>query len=275
VRCSYPESTRRRPKGDAHSNSRTEPDRHTPNFAEALSSSLASEAKSDYWTPSTGVFDISAHDFASLPDDLFSTYPDIDLGPMNGQLDTPSVLVTTNSGDTQVTAWTSNSPYTPIPRAPTALIRSFQRHTPQPRSTHFSHLIIQTLRSYPVALLHSSTLPPYIHPTFTHSTAGPDLEPLTTCLSLLHMLRASPPSTSRRLFWRNVQFECERFVAECRTMSRVTVLAAIQALSLYCLLRIREGETEENNVDTLLLNSVVVSSILGNPAGHEIAANSC
>jgi hypothetical protein len=40
-----------------------------------------------------------------------------------------------------------------------------------------------------------------------------DLEPLHNCISLLHMLRGRVAG-SRKLFWRNVRMECERFLEE-------------------------------------------------------------
>jgi hypothetical protein len=230
------------------------------NLPELSNIDIGSQAKLDSWNASDSLFDFSAHDFASLPNDLFNAYPDVNLELMPTEFGESASSIPAPPGSDNVLATTSwyGPAYVPIPRAPTTSIRSFQRHTNyQPRSVHMSHLIIQTLRSYPLMLLRGDALPPYIHPNFISQPID-DLEPLTTCLSLIHMLRAAPSTATRRLFWRNVRLECERFLSEYTTMSRLTVLAAIQALSIYCLLRIREGETEENNVDALLLNTVVV-----------------
>lgn len=74
-------------------------------------------------------------------------------------------------------------------------------------------LVFQTLKSYPLMLLRHDTLPPFIHPRFV--SLGDDdekteMEPLNNCISLLHML-GSRVAGSRRLFWRNVKMECDRF----------------------------------------------------------------
>ncbi len=41
-------------------------------------------------------------------------------------------------------------------------------------------------------------------------------------------------------------------------MKRLELLAAMQALSIYLLVRLEEGETEYNNLDTLLVSAVAV-----------------
>lgn len=45
-------------------------------------------------------------------------------------------------------------------------------------------------------------------------------------------------------------------------MNQWELLAAMQALSVYLLLRLREGETEHNNHDSLMLTTVIVSRAL-------------
>jgi hypothetical protein len=63
---------------------------------------------------------------------------------------------------------------------------------------------------------------------------------------------------SRRLFWRNVKQECER-MCQNQTLGKWELLGAMQALSVYVLIRLDEGETEHNNVDHLLEKAVIVS----------------
>jgi hypothetical protein len=46
-------------------------------------------------------------------------------------------------------------------------------------------------------------------------------------------------------------------------MSPWELLAAMQALSVYLLVRLQEGETEHNNYDSLLLTTVIVGWALG------------
>lgn len=57
-------------------------------------------------------------------------------------------------------------------------------------------------------------LPPFIHKNLISSSVeDSDMEPLTNCLSLVHMLNGGGQA-GRKLFWKNVQMECERLSAE-------------------------------------------------------------
>jgi hypothetical protein len=74
----------------------------------------------------------------------------------------------------------------------------------------------------------------------------------------MHMV-ANGVQGSRKLFWRNVQFECTRICDQNQTLSKWELLGAMQALSIYILIRLDEGETEHNNLDYLLERAVIVS----------------
>ncbi|KAA8645093.1 uncharacterized protein ATNIH1004_009308 [Aspergillus tanneri] len=63
---------------------------------------------------------------------------------------------------------------------------------------------------------------------------------------------------SRKLFWKNVRLECERFCEEHLKLNQWELLAAMQALLIYILRRLDEGETDHNNFDSLLLTTVTV-----------------
>ncbi|KAJ5217772.1 uncharacterized protein N7469_011397 [Penicillium citrinum] len=85
---------------------------------------------------------------------------------------------------------------------------------------------------------------------------------------------------SHKLFWRNVKIECDRLCQEVKNLTSASThgdyrleanfelkfqqfgkweaLAASQALLIYTLVRLDEGQTEFNNHDTLLLKSVSV-----------------
>jgi hypothetical protein len=65
-----------------------------------------------------------------------------------------------------------------------------------------------------------NSLPPFIHPHLASSDFGIDMgenadpmEPLHNCISLVHMLGGGVRG-SRKLFWKNVRLECERFCKE-------------------------------------------------------------
>jgi len=77
-----------------------------------------------------------------------------------------------------------------------------------------ANLILGALKSYPQMMLKNNTLPPFIHPLSVTSDGDDDqMEPLSDCISLVHMMSTGTQS-SRRLFWKNVRMECERLRAE-------------------------------------------------------------
>ncbi|KAI5360705.1 hypothetical protein Slin15195_G086210 [Septoria linicola] len=82
------------------------------------------------------------------------------------------------------------------------------------------------------------------------------MEPLANCISLVHMIGS--PKGSRKLLWRNVRLECERMRADRHSFDAMTVLTAMQALSIYVLIRLDEGETEHNNLDVQLHYTVTI-----------------
>jgi hypothetical protein len=76
-------------------------------------------------------------------------------------------------------------------------------------------LIRQMLKSYAVSMMRDTSLPPFIHSTLAYGGLALDddnVEPLTNCMNLMRMLGAGLRGGAK-LFWRNVQMECERFDA--------------------------------------------------------------
>ena len=109
----------------------------------------------------------------------------------------------------------SYSPRTSIPAAPTTKVRSLDLQL-QPRSgpQRIANLIFHTLKSYPRMMLRPETFPPFIHPPFISSDVETDnMEPLNNCISLVHMI-SNGVRGSRKLFWKVVRMECERFFEE-------------------------------------------------------------
>ncbi|KAF2801434.1 uncharacterized protein BDZ99DRAFT_553252 [Mytilinidion resinicola] len=146
-----------------------------------------------------------------------------------------------------------------IPRSPTFAVRSLiQRPKMTTGTQRIGNLILHTLKSYPLMMLRHNILPPFIHPRITSSDSEDNyMEPLTNCISLVHMI-SSGVQGSRKLFWKNVRLECERLHEEHLTLNKWGLLAAMQALSIYILIRLDEGETDHNNFDFLLLATVAV-----------------
>ena len=101
-----------------------------------------------------------------------------------------------------------------LPRGPNPPRALVQRQRPRYGAQRTADLIVQILRSYPLMMLRDNALPPFIHPHVISSNALNDnMEPITNCISLVHMISGETKG-SRKLFWKNVQLECERLCAE-------------------------------------------------------------
>jgi hypothetical protein len=111
-----------------------------------------------------------------------------------------------------------------IPPNPSSNIRLLD---PRPKmktgQQRIANLILQNLKSYPLMIMRHNILPPYIHQRLTTSDArNTHIEPLANCLSLVHMINGGVLS-SRKLFWKNVELECERLIAEVCNNSRGSI----------------------------------------------------
>lgn len=102
-----------------------------------------------------------------------------------------------------------------IPRTPSIVARSLiRRPKTQPRTQRTANLILHNLKSYPLMIQRHNDLPPFIHRSLVSSSVeDADMEPLTNCLSLVHMLNGGGQA-GRKLFWKNMQMECEHLSAE-------------------------------------------------------------
>jgi hypothetical protein len=125
----------------------------------------------------------------------------------------------------------SSPPIPSISRSPT---RSIRLLIPRPNMSigqrRIANLILHTLKSYPLIMLHHNTLPPFIHPSLKSPNLKTDkIEPLTNCISLVHMI-SSGVRGSRQLFWRDVQLECEHICED---------------VSILCLRRLQKSAFKE------------------------------
>lgn len=148
-----------------------------------------------------------------------------------------------------------------ISMTPSSNVRSMiQRPKMHPGADRTASLIFVTLKSYPL-MLRQNTLPPFVHPSYVSFTdEATSTESLENCIALMHMM-AGGVRGSRRLFWRNVRQECERICDQNQSLNKWEILGAMQALSIYVLIRLDEGETEHNDFDQLLEKTVIVSSL--------------
>ncbi|KAH8810620.1 hypothetical protein F5884DRAFT_875195 [Xylogone sp. PMI_703] len=124
-----------------------------------------------------------------------------------------------------------------------------------------TNLISHTLKSYPLMMMRQNTLPPYIHSRMMSCYVDDNhLNPLSNCINLVHMI-SHEVKGGRRLFWENVRLECERICEEHQRLNKWELLTAMQAISIYILIRLDEGETDHNNLDFLLLAAVTVNFV--------------
>jgi hypothetical protein len=167
-----------------------------------------------------------------------------------------------------------------VPMMPTYTLRSFfQLPATKGRAQTTTTLMLHILTSFSYMMQSHDSLPPFIHPyslSVTHAHKNNSVEALTTCISLIQMLHSNV-SGSRKLLWKNVRFECERMSEEVRPLpstyqgvakltagfqaigfDRWGLLHSMQALIIYMILRLQEGETSHNNIDVLLLSTVYV-----------------
>ncbi|KAG4441699.1 hypothetical protein IFR05_002833 [Cadophora sp. M221] len=145
-----------------------------------------------------------------------------------------------------------------IPASPTSYVRSLVlRQRTETGTKRIANLLLHNLKSFPLMMLRHGTLPPFIHPRLISSYEDSTrMEPLTNCISLMHMI-GSRIQGCRKLFWKNVRLECERLCAEYLHMDSLELLAGMQALCIYILIRLDEGETEHNNFDSLMVKTVI------------------
>lgn len=125
---------------------------------------------------------------------LESSYPNLELFDDYGSIFDPSHSIN----------WA-------IPPQPASARLLKPRQNARPDVQRTTTLIHRTLKSYLLTMLHQNSLPPFIHQNMT-STAL-EMEALDNCITLVHML-SSGSRGSRKLFWKNVQMECERICCE-------------------------------------------------------------
>ncbi|CAI6335587.1 unnamed protein product [Periconia digitata] len=160
--------------------------------------------------------------------------------------------------DIGVTAQPAIAPPEWIPRPMASPRKLMFRQDLNKGKQRIADLLLRTLRSYPLMMLRHDKLPPFIHPQFQAlGLEGVSLDSLTNCIGLVRMISGKVQG-SRKLFWKNVTAECERIRAEIVNFDRWDILIGMQAVSVYLLVRICEGETDENNVDFLLLSTLAL-----------------
>ena len=120
-------------------------------------------------------------------------------------------------------------PSPPLPIMPTYDLRSFRKKSmTRGGANTTAMLMIRILTAYPMMMRDKASPPPFIHSSYM--TNGLDCEnrsyeSLATCASLMQML-GSGGKRSRKLLWKNVRLECERFHAEVSATNRFALKAS-------------------------------------------------
>ncbi|KAF2745978.1 hypothetical protein M011DRAFT_94579 [Sporormia fimetaria CBS 119925] len=116
----------------------------------------------------------------------------------------------------------------------------------------------RVLYSLPKMLIQHNSCPPFLHlQCVSACNSGEGMEPLANCISLLAMLVNRSTGTAN-LFWRNIRIECDRITSKFMSFNFQGLLATVQTLFIYLLLRMADGETEHNNHDAALLATLTV-----------------
>jgi hypothetical protein len=115
--------------------------------------------------------------------------------------------------------------------------------------------IRRILGSYPNMMQRKDTFPPFIHPSCCKDDQMP--EALTNCMSIVQMFSTRTKDNAKFL-WRTVRMEQDRLRHEHQLFDKWELLASAQAMLIYILLRMVEGETTNTDFDIPLLGSINV-----------------
>ncbi|KAH7324431.1 hypothetical protein B0I35DRAFT_424159 [Stachybotrys elegans] len=138
-----------------------------------------------------------------------------------------------------------------------------------------SSILIRILQSYPLMLLRRETFPPFVSPllySWAETGQTPPQHPLVNCVSLVHMFKAEA-EPNKMFVWSVIKLEQERILLEHPSWDRWGMLSSIQALVVYCLLRLSDQSGRKELDGPLLLTLNVVSRALAASLGDNHTAN--
>lgn len=119
--------------------------------------------------------------------------------------------------------------------------------------------LLQSIQSY-ATVLATSNLAPFIHSISlpTHGPSLPSSAPLEICKSIVSLYKTKTASTSP-FIWRSVTMEKDRFMNELEDADTWTMLAMLQAITVYILLRIFDNDSFSVDFDRELVSTMTVS----------------
>ncbi|KAB5576196.1 hypothetical protein GE09DRAFT_1094944 [Coniochaeta sp. 2T2.1] len=132
------------------------------------------------------------------------------------------------------------------------------RTLPRPNQTPLVSLAKQILRSYPYMMLQKAALPPFIHrfqPSWANTGEARSQQSLITCIGLVQLFKSRTDS-NRNLVWRLIKLEQERMMSQHVKFDKWELLAAFQALLIYCLLRLQEVPVDNDGFEAAILTTV-------------------
>ncbi|KAH6670595.1 hypothetical protein B0J14DRAFT_99524 [Halenospora varia] len=117
-------------------------------------------------------------------------------------------------------------------------------------------LLAQSLRSFSAMMLRKETFPPFIH---SHNALLPSPKnaclpaPLAICMSIAQIFASRNPETQDFL-WSTIRSEQQRLADQIQNLSGRDTLAAVQASSIYVIMRVADGtcQTQEQDLQMLL-----------------------
>ena len=128
--------------------------------------------------------------------------------------------------------------------------------------------VIVSLRSYPEMLLSGETLPPFIHlsgsPSTLHIKRPDEIDtqpalpgPLAICASVVQMFKTKNKGNAS-FVWSTVRQAQEKLAREVHSYSDLDTMAALQAITMYLILRVSEDENADHvNFDVQLIQTMV------------------
>ncbi|KAL6909269.1 hypothetical protein GGI43DRAFT_394978 [Trichoderma evansii] len=135
----------------------------------------------------------------------------------------------------------------------------FERRTfSKPNQGPLVSLALQILRSFPFMMLRKAALPPFIHPlqiSWAETGVGPRQQSLLTCMGLVSLFKTRTDS-SKKLVWKLIKLEQEKILSKHSEFDKWELLAAFQALLVYCLLRVQEVPVDNGGFEAALLTTV-------------------
>ncbi|RDL36292.1 uncharacterized protein BP5553_05644 [Venustampulla echinocandica] len=116
------------------------------------------------------------------------------------------------------------------------------------------------MRSYPSMFLENK-LPPFIHHSCLSNEPNSSLHtslpgPLSICAGIVQMFNVKNKSNTG-FIWKTIRMEQERLAAENFLFSDVELIAALQAITIYMLLRLSEEDEDATDFDIPLIHTMM------------------